>query len=418
MVDAGPPIGARRAPRFRLVAMWVVVCLAVAPLYAKKPAEAILAEQEIPEDLLLDVGIQIFDPGLPEEDPDSLEEQRIYAGVRKSEARFIPYHLKTTLESTGQWGAVRVVPAGVQAGELRVSGEILLSTGKALVIRIVAVDSSGRIWREKKYKQDANGMAYREGDDQVEVEDPYQDLYDRIANDLVEARQKLTTAEIRALRDITRIKFAADLVPEAFGDYLSVNKKGLYRIDRLPSVDDPMLGRLALVRERDYLFVDTLNEYYSDFYARMSDPYDKWRSNSYEEELQLQEIRREARMQKIFGGILLLGAALADGGSSAARVARDAAAISGVIVLKNGIEKGKEAKINREALRELVASLNAELEPVLVEIDGQTVRLEGSAEAQYAEWRRMLGRLFSTETGFSPDPDSDVSLERADVSEN
>ena len=418
MVDAGPPIGARRAPRFRLVAMWVVVCLAVAPLYAKKPAEAILAEQEIPEDLLLDVGIQILDPGLPEEDPDSLEEQRIYAGVRKSEARFIPYHLKTTLESTGQWGAVRVVPAGVQAGELRVSGEILLSTGKALVIRIVAVDSSGRIWREKKYKQDANGMAYREGDDQVEVEDPYQDLYDRIANDLVEARQKLTTAEIRALRDITRIKFAADLVPEAFGDYLSVNKKGRYRIDRLPSVDDPMLGRLALVRERDYLFVDTLNEYYSDFYARMSDPYDKWRSNSYEEELQLQEIRREARMQKIFGGILLLGAALADGGSSAARVARDAAAISGVIVLKNGIEKGKEAKINREALRELVASLDAELEPVLVDIDGQTVRLEGSAEAQYAEWRRMLARLFSTETGFSSDPDSDVSLERADVSEN
>jgi hypothetical protein len=261
-------------------------------------------------------------------------------------------------------------------------------------------------------------MAYREGDDQVEIEDPYQDLYDRIANDLLEARQKLTVDEIHALRDITRIKFAADLVPEAFGDYLSVDKKGRYQIDRLPSAEDPMLDRLALVRERDYLFVDTLNEYYSDFYARMSDPYDKWRSNSYDEELQLQEIRREARMQKIFGGILLLGAALADGGSSAARVARDAAAISGVIVLKNGIDKGKEAKINREALGELVASLNAELEPVLVEIDGQTVRLEGSAEAQYAEWRRMLGRIFTTETGFSPDPDADVSLERADVSEN
>jgi hypothetical protein len=400
------------------VVMWLVLCLVVAPLHAKKPEDVVLAQEEIPEDLLLDVGIQILDPGLPEEDPDSLEEQRIYAGVRKSEARFIPYHLKNTLESTGHWGAVRVVPAGVQAGELRVSGEILLSTGKALVIRILAVDSSGRVWREKKYKQDANGMAYREGDDQVEIEDPYQDLYDRIANDLLEARQKLTVEEIHALRDITRIKFAADLVPEAFGDYLSVDKKGRYQIDRLPSAEDPMLDRLALVRERDYLFVDTLNEYYSDFYARMSDPYDKWRSNSYDEELQLQEIRREARMQKIFGGILLLGAALADGGSSAARVARDAAAISGVIVLKNGIDKGKEAKINREALGELVASLNAELEPVLVEIDGQTVRLEGSAEAQYAEWRRMLGRIFTTETGFSPDPDADVSLERADVSEN
>jgi hypothetical protein len=377
----------------------------------------ILAQQEIPEDLLLDVGIQILDPGLPEDDPDSLEEEGIYAGVRQSEARFVPYHLKTTLEATGQWGAVRVVPAGVQAGDVRVSGEILLSTGKTLVVRMQAVDSSGRVWRDKKYKRDADVTAYKPLDDQVEIEDPYQDLYNEIANDLLEARQKLTQEEILALRDLTELKFAADLVPTAFADYLSVDKKGRYEIDRLPAADDPMLDRLDQVRERDYLFVDTLNEYYADFYARMSVPYDRWRSNSYDEQIQLQAIRREARMQKIFGGILLLGAVVADGGSSAARAARDAAAISGAIVLKNGIDKGKEAKINREALKELVASLNAELEPVLVEVDGQTLRLEGSAEAQYEEWRRMLARIFANETGFSSEPEADVSLERADGSE-
>jgi hypothetical protein len=155
MVDGGPSMKPRVGLGLWPVVMWLVLCLVVAPLHAKKPEDVVLAQEEIPEDLLLDVGIQILDPGLPEEDPDSLEEQRIYAGVRKSEARFIPYHLKNTLESTGHWGAVRVVPTGVQAGELRVSGEILLSTGKALVIRILAVDSSGRVWREKKYKQDA-----------------------------------------------------------------------------------------------------------------------------------------------------------------------------------------------------------------------------------------------------------------------
>lgn len=418
MVERGPSMTPRARRAVWLVVLGLVGCLAVAPLHAKKPEDVVLAQDEIPEDLLLDVGIQILDPGLPDEDPDSLEEQGIYAGVRNSEARFIPYHLKNTLEATGQWGAVRVVPDEVQAGELRISGEILLSTGKTLVVRIVAVDSSGRVWREKKYKQDANNMAYRDGDDVVEVEDPYQDMYDRIANDLLEARQKLDDDEIRELREITNLKFAADLVPEAYDGYLRVNKKGRFSIERLPSEDDPMLDRLDLVRERDYLFVDTLNEYYSDFYARMSDPYDNWRSASYEEQVQLQEIRREARMKKIFGGLLLLGAALSDGGSSAARVARDAAAISGVIVLKNGIDQGKEAKINREALKELVASLNAELEPVLVDIDGQTVRLEGSAEAQYAEWRRTLARIFATETGFSSVPDADVSHGRADVSEN
>ena len=402
----------------RRVIVVAFVCLVVLSVHAKKPEEVILAQEEIPEDLLMDVGIQILDPGLADEDQDSLEEQGIYAGVRNSEARYIPYHLKNTLEATGQWGAVRVVPSGVHAGEVRVSGEIVLSTGKTLVVRILVVDSSGRVWRVKKYKQDANNLAYRDRDDRLEIEDPYQDLYDRIANDLLEAREKLTVDEIRELRDITQLQFAVDLVPAAYGDYLSVDKKGRYEIERLPAANDPMLDRLTLVRERDYLFVDTLNEYYSDLYARMGDPYDKWRSNSYVEQVQLQEIRREARIQKIFGGILLLGAAVADGGSSAGRVARDAAAISGALILKKGIDTGKEAKINREALKELAASFDAEIEPVFVDIDGQTVRLEGSAEAQYAEWRRMLGQIFATETGLPVDPDTGVRLETADVSEN
>jgi hypothetical protein len=54
----------------------------------------------------------------------------------------------------------------------------------------------------------------------------------------------------------------------------------------------------------------------------------------------------------------------------------------------------------------------------LVEIDGQTVRLEGSAEAQYAEWRRMLAHIFATETGLPIDSNTDARLESADVSEN
>ena len=138
-----------------LVVLGVSIALGFAPVAAKKPEEAILAQEEIPDDLLLDVGIQILDPGLPEEDPDSLEEQGIYEGVRESEARYIPYHLKSTLEQTGNWGAVRVIPRRVSAGDVVVSGEILLSTGKALVVRVRVVDSTGRVWREKKYKQQA-----------------------------------------------------------------------------------------------------------------------------------------------------------------------------------------------------------------------------------------------------------------------
>ena len=40
----------------------------------------------------------------------------IRSAVRKSEARYIPIHLRNTLQSTGQWGAVRVVPGRRELG--------------------------------------------------------------------------------------------------------------------------------------------------------------------------------------------------------------------------------------------------------------------------------------------------------------
>ena len=61
-----------------------------------------------------------------------------------------------------------------------------------------------------------------------------------------------------------------------------------------------------------------------------------------------------------------------------------------------------------EALKELAAPFDAEVAPMLVEVEGQTLRLEGSAETQYAEWRRLLNKIFAAETGLSVDPDDSV----------
>jgi len=380
------------------------------PVLAEKDAiEAILAEEEIPEQYLLDVGIQIFDPGLPEGDEDALIDKGVFPALRRAEARFIPFHLKGTLEATGQWGAVRVVPVGVENTGVTVAGTILRSTGRELTIELRVVDAMGRVWRDRRYKEIADALAY--DDDRIEVRDPYQNLYNRIANELLAARDKLEPDEILELREISELKFAADLAPAAFNDYLSVNKKGRYEIERLPARDDSMLIRAVHIRERDYMFVDTLNEYYAEFYWRMSEPYYNWRGFSYEEQTALREMKREAWTKKILGGLLILGSAMADGGSTASRVARDAAAIGGAVVLKNGIDQGKEAKIHLEALRELAASFDAEINPVLVEVEGQTLRLEGSAEAQYAEWRRLLAEIFATETGLPLDPDAQARLE-------
>ena len=75
--------------------------------------EAKQATVHIPEAELLDVGIRVFDPGIPEnlkDNEEALAKKRIYPDLRKAEARYIPTLLRETLEATAQWGAVRVIP--------------------------------------------------------------------------------------------------------------------------------------------------------------------------------------------------------------------------------------------------------------------------------------------------------------------
>ena len=370
-----------------------------------EPEVLIQAESEIPEEQLLDVGIQIFDPGLPEDDEDALEDKGVFADLRKSEAKFIPFELKTTLEAAGQWGAVRVIPGGMEGIDVIVSGEILKSTGHDLDLRVRITDSTGKLWRKRLYRIDADPMAYK--DDQIEVVDPYEEMYIRICNDMLQARERLKTRQLKNIRQVSRLRFGAQLAPDVYGDYLKVTKKGRYRVQKLPAQDDPMIARIARIRERDYMFVDTLNEYYADFYSRMDEPYDDWRVYSFEEEEALREIRRKARMRKALGALLIFAGFVAEGAGSG--VARDAAIIGGAVTIKSGIDKGKEGKIHVEAIKELAASFDAEIAPLLIEVEGQTLRLEGSAETQFAEWRRLLRALFTAESGLPADPNADTA---------
>jgi len=359
-----------RQSAFRLSLLVLVsLCLAGSPGWSRERTDAIQAYTEIPEESLLDVGIELFDPGLPEDDEHAKEEDGIYPELRKSEARYIPFHLKNTLEATGHWGAVRVVPRGTEGIDLMISGEILKSTGHKLSVRVRMTDARGKLWREDRYTEEAEPSAY--GEDSIEVRDPYQSLYNRIANDMLESREKLDAEELQTL----------------------------YTLNRLPSGDDPMLDRIARVRQRDEMFVDTLNEYYAEFYARMGAPYDNWREFSFEEQMALREIRRKARKRMILAGLLILGGAATSSSTTLGDAVGDAAVIGGALAMQSGIEKQKEAKIHKEALKELAASFDAEIEPLLVQVDGQTLRLEGSAEAQFAEWRRLLAEMFATQTG-------------------
>jgi len=362
--------------------------------------QAVQASHEIPQEELLDVGITIFDPGLPPEGQPVPED--VFPELRKAESRYQAIQLMETMQSTGQWGAIRVLPGGYGTTDLRVSGTILLSTGMKLALDIRAVDARGRAWLDERYRAQADEVVYLNSE--VSQRDPFQSVYNEISNDLLKARDKLRAGELQEIRQVSRLQFAANLAPEPFADYVTTDKKGRTRVKRLPARGDPMMARADNIRASENLFIDTLDQNFAAFFARMEAPYASWRKYTFEEEKAYKALRRKALTQQILGGLAILGAALADPGSPAASVARDAAMIGGMAAIHAGIATSKEAKIHAEAIRELAASVETELQPIVVEVRGQTLRLSGSAATQYQEWQRLMREIWATETGLPVDP--------------
>lgn len=353
------------------------------------------ASTQVSEELLLDVSIVVFDPGLEDYD----EDQQVYPEVRKAEARYMPGLLSEAMQDSGAWGAVRVVPSKAQITDLMVEGEILYSDGEELQLEITATDSRGYVWLDKKYTGKSSRYAYRVTT--RSTHDPFQAVYNTIANDLLESLEELRVKDRENVRLVTELLFARSFSQDAFDGYLAQDRKGRYLLVRLPAENDPMLERVQAIRERDRVFVDTLQEYYVNFDEQMTAPYQEWRRLSYEESVALQELRAESTRRLVAGTVAILAgiAGASSGDSSMTRTAGQVAIIGGGFLLKSGLEKRNEAQIHVEALEELGMSLEAEITPQVIELEDRTVMLSGNVEDQYAQWREVLAEIYRTEIG-------------------
>lgn len=378
--------------------------LAVAALATPIPAwageriaQAIQAKGEIPEERLLDVAIDVLEPGLGQHDPATLAKRGVRPSVRKSEARYIAVRLRDTLQSTGQWGAVRVVPGGSDWADLNLAGRIMVSNGKDLTLQVEAWDATGREWLDKRYDQEADPSAYAK--ERVDDADPFQRLYNRIANDLVSRRDRRKTRDLVESRQVARLRFAAGLAPDPYAAYLKPRKAG-YRIERLPAEDDPMLRRIGQIRDRDQMFVDTLNEYYADFYARMDKAYDDWRGYSYQEQVAYDKLHKSSLLKKLLGTAAILGGILVD---DIPPDMEEVLVIGGIAAIQSGFKDSEESKMHKVALDELAESFEGDVTPLLVDLDGKTVELTGSTESQFVQWRELLRQIASAEAALPTD---------------
>ena len=364
----------------------------------------IVATQELDSSELLDVAIVVFDS---EELTDKeIRELGLSEEIRRAEERFIPIHLKYTMQRTGHWGAVRVVPAE-NAAHVQVRGTIIRSDGEQLSLDIEAYDSRGVSWFENSYSEEL-GLVDFHGTSPGE-KDPFQDLYNTIANDLVEHRSQLTPDEIREIQQISELRTAQDMARDAFAGHLSRNEEGRYSVIRLPVESDPMLKRVRAVQVRDDMLLDTINGYYEIYYNDLWQPYGDWRKLYNEELAALYEVKKQALTRQLFGlASIIGGVALSTGNNNLSSSNLPGVMVmGGAAAIYSGFQKQEETKIHRDVIEELSISFSSEAEPLVVEVVGETVRLTGSAEEQYQKWRAMLQQIYASETGLPLEPTGD-----------
>jgi hypothetical protein len=390
----------------KLILLMVVLgllsaCASTGSNHKKDSPPVVLSKinEELPEAQLLDVWIELFDPGeLPEDEKEALG---LSEDIREAEARYMPIQLRGVMEKTGYWGAVRVVPYDTEGAELLVRGLILSSDGSELELRISAEDASGRVWFTKTYKAEVDYQVYGILPENI---DSFQAVYRMIANDLAKFRNTLTDQERIAIRQFANVRFAADMAPDAFAGHLQLDEENLYQLNHLPAENDPAFERVQVVRERDFLLIDTLNGHFDNYYLEMEGPYKEWRKARSMETASLREIKKKANTRKILGAAAILGAiAIEAFGGPNTRAStgtlRDVMVLGGAVAIKQGMDINAQSPIHQAAIEELGDSFSHEAKPMVVEVDGEVYELTGSAEAQYQQWRALMRELYTSETG-------------------
>ena len=346
----------------------------------------------------LDVIVPVFDPGLPE-DPDDYEKEGIWPELRRAEANRFAVALEQALQDTRTLGDVRVAPDTEATGDLYVIGAIEKSDGRDVKIAIDVVDIGGKRWMRKRYRHRVKEHFWR--DLRNKGEDPYQPVFDEVAADIAELVRKRPARELAELRHITEIRFAKSFSADAFAEYVD-ERGGRVRLTALPDRSDPMLERTRAIRVREALFMDRLQTQYAAFAQRTDASYAVWQEHSLAEV----KARSEARGRAVVQGVL--GTALAIGGVYAAvkgdrnldpgtEVVGIAAAIAGGVLIAKSLQSTAEGKVHAEALSELGDSLDLEVAPQVVELEGTTAELTGDAREQFQQWRALLRRIYAEE---------------------
>jgi hypothetical protein len=359
----------------------------------KRPAEIDESKQR------LEIIVPVFDPGLSA-DAKTYEEEGIWPELRRAEANRFAYKLKTELEETGAFGAVRVVPDGTAMGDLYIFGKIIESNGEDVEIEIKVVDISGRHWFTRRFDHTVKMGFYKD----IRTDDtyPYEPVFEAAANRVAVALESIEEKRLTSLKRIAELRFGSHLAEDGFAGHLGT-ENGETTLISFPSEDDTMLKRTRAIQIRDQLFVDNLQDNYRSFSRKMEASYLVWQKQSLTEIEAKREVQSDAAGKAVLG-VLAIGlavAAIAAGANSnnpnLGLLGGTVACASGTALLIDSFKTSEEAKVHRDALSEVGESINLELGPQVVAFEEETIELVGDAKEQFAQWRSFLKKIYDQE---------------------
>ena len=166
-----------------------------------------------------------------------------------------------------------------------------------------------------------------------------------------------------------------------------------------------MMQRVGMINLRDQMFGDAVHQTFANFANSVDEDYTQWR-HQYSVEYEAQrKARSKANSRMFLGALLVIGGAVAasKSDSTAGDIAGAGAVIGGGALVYSGYSKLQKSKAHKAILEEIGRTINSNMAPQVVEIEGRTATLTGTIEQQSEQWRRLLAEVYLSETGTEQD---------------
>ena len=360
--------------------------------------------KSVPENIEpFDVAISLFDPGISNQD--SYGEDGIWPELRRSEAMYMAVQLRDVLAKTQRYGAVRVTPDNYSSADVYITAKINKSNGEDVALQVKVSDSTGKRWISKTYSHRVKPITFnnprnKDSNGKLKI-DPYKEIYLKISSDIIKyMKRNIKPKKADTINTVTEIRYAQNYSPMAFSDILS-KRNNLYKLNGKPDTADPMMKRVQSIKYRDQMFIDNMQTHYDGFSSNMTASYKVWQEQSYAESKAAREAKSAAFWQGVAGAVVLAATVAAAGDCDSSACVENTAILGGAVggaFIAESFQSSKEAKVHRDALNEIAASLDGTLSPSVIEMEDKTVTLTGTIKEQSNQWRAVLKEIYEAET--------------------